>query len=73
MKRVRKEIEWKRVEWLDAEIKIDYDVEERYRTEEGHGQHFIDESERTLVSAVIYIAGNTIDITEHFKQIEAIL
>ena len=68
MKRVRKEIEW-----FGAEIRVNYNVEERWNIEEGHGQHFIDESERTFVSAEIYIAGKTIDITEHFKQLESIL
>jgi hypothetical protein len=68
MKRIRKEIEW-----FEAEIRINYNVEERWSIEEGHGQHFVDESERTFMSAELYIGGKTIDITPQFKQIEEVL
>lgn len=68
MKRIRKEIEW-----FGAEIRINYNVEERWSIEEGHGKHFVDEGERTFISAELYIGGKTIDITPQFKQLQDIL
>ena len=61
------------IEWLGVEIRIIYNVEERYRLEEGHGYHFLSEGEREFVRAEIYIGGKTIDISDKIKELESIL